>query len=163
MKTYLSVMATCSSIAEPVLVFQLPYIDVLLKCAKQTDLTKLGSLFTLKAGITVVSSYIHVGFVVWTNLLDSYVVLGFDERFCGGVCLGESHNTGYVLELTVIVHLHLYTKTREGHLALRWLLYRRWCRLLKPPCPACFSVSLPYPPLTTLYSSFWMAEHTWIR
>lgn len=30
--THLSVMATCSSIAEPVLVFQLPDIDVLLKC-----------------------------------------------------------------------------------------------------------------------------------
>lgn len=63
-------------------------------------------------------SYIHVGFVFRTNLLDSDVVLGFDERFCGGVCLGESHNTGYVLELTVIVHLHLYTETCEGHLAL---------------------------------------------
>lgn len=32
LNTHLSVMATCSSIAEPVLVFQLPDIDVLLGC-----------------------------------------------------------------------------------------------------------------------------------
>lgn len=55
--------------------------------------------------------HIHVGLVVVANLLDSDVVLGVDERFCGGVRLGESHDTGYVLELTVIVYLHLYTKT----------------------------------------------------
>lgn len=55
--------------------------------------------------------YIHVGFVVSANLLDSDVVLGVNEGFCGGVCLGKSHNAGYVLELTVIVHLHLHTKT----------------------------------------------------
>lgn len=57
------------------------------------------------------SSYIHVGFVISANLLDPDVVLGVDERLCGGVRLGESHDAGYVLELTVIVHLHLCTKT----------------------------------------------------
>lgn len=35
--THLSVMATCSSIAEPVLVFQLPDIDVLLISVKNTN------------------------------------------------------------------------------------------------------------------------------
>lgn len=118
LNTYLSVMATCSSIAEPVFVFQLPDIDVLLDCVKDRNLKKLKLLFAYKVGVTVVLSYIHVGFVVSANLLDSDVVLGVDERFCGGVSLGESHNTGYVLELTVIVHLHLYTKTCERHLAL---------------------------------------------
>lgn len=105
-------MATCSSIAEPVLVFQLPDIDVLLKCAKCINYNDFGfvshSLINLKSHKCI---YIHVGFVVVANLLDSDVVLGVNERFCGGVRLGKSHNTGYVLELTVIVHLHLYTKT----------------------------------------------------
>lgn len=38
--THLSVMATCSSIAEPVLVFQLPDIDVLLRCVKHKNENK---------------------------------------------------------------------------------------------------------------------------
>lgn len=57
--------------------------------------------------------HIHVGLVVRTNLLDSYVVLGVNKRFCGGVGLGESHDTGYVLELTVIVHLHLSAQSKR--------------------------------------------------
>lgn len=147
---YLSVMATCSSIAEPVLVFQFPDIDVLLKSVQKVKGTLLSSLLHVRymnyncsllkiasllkkkpnkkhfieievlsslwflihlEGLSNnVSSYIHVGFVVRTNLLDSDVVLGVDERFCGGVCLCKSHDTGYVLELTVILHLHLYEK-----------------------------------------------------
>lgn len=51
--------------------------------------------------------YVHVDFVVIADLLDSDVVLGVDEWLCGGVCLRESHDTGYVLELGVIIHLHL--------------------------------------------------------
>lgn len=58
--------------------------------------------------------YVHVGFVVSANLLDSDVILGVNERFCGGVCLRKRHDARYVLELTVIVHLHLYTKTEAG-------------------------------------------------
>lgn len=59
---------------------------------------------------TKLSCSSRTSFVVIANLLDPDVVLGVDERFGGGVCLGESHDTGYVLELTVIVHLHLYAK-----------------------------------------------------
>lgn len=74
---------------------------------------------SLDAGQAAPASYVHVGFVVGANLLDPDVVLGVNERLCGGVCLGESHNTGYVLELTVIVHLHLYTNTQEATGTLR--------------------------------------------
>lgn len=54
---------------------------------------------------------IHVDFVVIPYLLDSDVILGVNERLCGGVGLGKSHNAGYVLKLTVVVHLYLRTKT----------------------------------------------------
>lgn len=104
-------MATCSSIAEPVLVFQFPDIDVLLECLKHKKyIFQFCFSFTYKGKVTKVCLYIHVRFVVSANLLDPDVVLGVDERFGGGVRLGESHDTGYVLELTVIVHLHLYAK-----------------------------------------------------
>lgn len=58
--------------------------------------------------------YTHVGFVVGANLLDPDVVLGVDERFCGGVSLGESDDTGYVLEFTVIIHLYLENRTEQN-------------------------------------------------
>lgn len=60
--------------------------------------------------------YIHVGFVVIADLLDSDVILGVNEWLCGRVCLGQSYNTGYVLELGVIIHLHLHAHKHMGKL-----------------------------------------------
>lgn len=59
-----------------------------------------------------VESNLHVGFVVCADLLDPDVILGLNERLSGAVCLGESHDTGYVLELTVIVNLNLQNHTQ---------------------------------------------------
>lgn len=108
LSTYRSVMATCSSMAEPVLVFQLPDMDVLLML-KTHKVSRLWSSFGFDIQWSMKKEYVHVSFVVGTNLLDSDVILGVDERFCGAVGLCESHDTGYVLELSVIVHLHLNT------------------------------------------------------
>lgn len=105
-------MATCSSIAEPVLVFQLPDIDVLLEGKSTQYNTDFCFLVSIKVQALQVHWYIHVGFVVWADLLDPDVVLGVDERLCGGVRLGESHDAGYVLELGVILYLHL-DETRQ--------------------------------------------------
>lgn len=87
--------------AEPVLDFQLPDIEVLLKGVKHS----LAPLF--RTLLHNLSLNVHVGFVVGADLLDPDVVFGVDERFRGGVGLGQSHHAGYVLELHVVLHLHL--------------------------------------------------------
>lgn len=97
--SHLSVMATCSSMAEPVLVFQLPEIDVLLQSRTQCFTRRHVHLPTYTA-IVQPFLYVHVYFVVVVNLLDADVVLGVNQGLRGGVRLGESHHTGNVLELT---------------------------------------------------------------
>lgn len=95
--------------AEPVLDFQLPDIEVLLKGVRCT-LALLSRRFW--GPLQDLSLNVHVGFVVGADLLDSDVVLGVDQRFRGGVRLGQSHDAGYVLELHVVVHLHLDTEEK---------------------------------------------------
>lgn len=108
---YLSDMATCSNMADPVLVFQLPDIDVLL-----SNNTTAGMIQCFKMGsydIDVENKYcgcnlLHVGLVIVTDFLDSDVILGIDKRFRCGICLCQSHNTSNVLEIVLIVHFDLY-------------------------------------------------------
>lgn len=97
-------MATCSSMAEPVLDFQLPDIEVLLKRVKHTFARPFQRFRILLQNSSL---HVHVGFVVGADLLDSDVVFGVDERFRGRVRLGQGHDAGDVLELHVVVHLHL--------------------------------------------------------
>lgn len=101
---HLSVMATCSSMAEPVLDFQLPDMEVLLKRVKHTFALPFQRIRILSQKLSL---HLHVGFVVGADLLDSDVVFGVDERFRGRVRLGQRHHAGYVLELHVVLHLHL--------------------------------------------------------
>lgn len=99
--------------AEPVLDFQFPDMEVLLKRVKHTF-----ALWPQWVGVLLqnLSLRAHVGLVVGADLLDSDVVLGVHEGLGGGVRLGEGHHAGDVLELHVVVHLHLDTQeTLRGH------------------------------------------------
>lgn len=104
--------------AEPVLDFQLPDMEVLLKRVKHKLAPPFQRIRTLLQNLSL---HVHVGFVVGADLLDSDVVFGVDERFCGRVRLGQSHHAGYVLELHVVIHLHLDAEENlcEHHSARR--------------------------------------------
>lgn len=106
---HLSVMATCSSMAEPVLDFQLPDMEVLLKRVKHTFALRSQWIWVPLQNLSLRA---HVGLVVGADLLDSDVVLGVHEGLGGGVGLGQSHHAGDVLELHVVVHLHLDTQEK---------------------------------------------------
>lgn len=69
----------------------------------------------------LINRFLHVRFVVVTNLLDPDVVLGFDKRLCCCVRLGESHHAGDVLEVSRI--LHLYLPSQRNRVVFSYLTY----------------------------------------
>lgn len=103
-------MAICSSIAEPVLVFQFPDTDVLLGnkgTEAQRHLGCMGQGRGPLPGPQFLHS--HVGLVVLPNLLDTHVIFGIDEGLGSGIRLGQCHNTCDVLEVMLVVNLDLWT------------------------------------------------------
>lgn len=108
---HLSDMAICSSIAEPVLVFQFPDTDVLLESKRRQE-RGLGGLGCTRQGRGPLprpwSPYAHVGLVVLPNLLDAHIVFGINEGLGSGICLGQCHDTCDVLEVVLVVHLDLW-------------------------------------------------------
>lgn len=102
--SYLSDMATCSSIEEPVLVFQFPEIEVRL-FGENIFMWKSHNLGKWLFQFRACNS--HVGFVIVTDLLDAHVILGVDERLRRGVGLGQGHYAGNVLEVILAVHFNL--------------------------------------------------------
>lgn len=107
-------MATCSNMADPVLVFQLPDIDVLLPNNQTDDL--LHGHSQCDDIMEKLKKFLHVGLVVVTNLLDSNVILGIDKRLRCGIRFRQSHNTSNVLEIILIVHFYLYTEFNSNTL-----------------------------------------------
>lgn len=100
-------MATCSSIDEPVFVFQFPEMDVrlLVKDILRGNVTTANQLATVS--VWGLHRHSHVSFVIVANLLDADVVLGVDERLRCGVSLGQCHNAGNVLKVILTVHFNL--------------------------------------------------------
>lgn len=101
-------MAICSSIAEPVLVFQFPDTDVLLENKGRQAQGGLGHTRPGRGPLRRPwSLHLHVGLVVLPNLLDTHIVFGINEGLGSGICLGQSHDTCDVLEVVLVVHLDL--------------------------------------------------------
>ena len=123
-------MGSCSSMADPVLAFQLPEIDLrlmetfieykitamLLVCLTfndenfwcihlQTTLQFAWSASSLHD--RRVSADSRESFVGVADLLDVDVALAVDERLGGRVAVGHRHHRRHVLEVVVVVDLHL--------------------------------------------------------
>lgn len=108
-------MAICSSIAEPVLVFQFPDTDVLLGDERGEilgDLNCIGQSRGLLPRLRFLHS--HVGLVVLPNLLDAYVIFGVNEGLSSGIRLGQCHDTCDILEVMLVVHLDLWVGWGSG-------------------------------------------------
>lgn len=119
-------MAICSSIAEPVLVFQFPDTDVLLAGKRREDRDSRGP-GPRRAGqgplLGPRSLHSHVGLVVLPDLLDAHIIFGINEGLGSGVCLGQCHDTCDILEVMLVVHLDLWEWGGDqglGRVAQQW-------------------------------------------
>lgn len=102
-------MAICSSIAEPVLVFQFPETDVLLGDERRGILGDMNCIGKSRGPLPRLKFlHSHVGLVVLPNLLDAHIIFGINEGLSSGICLGQCHNTCNVLEVMLVIHLDLW-------------------------------------------------------
>lgn len=125
-------MAICSSIAEPVLVFQFPETDVLLgdKRREERDLGGPGHTGQGRKPLPGPQSlYSHIGLVVLPNLLDAHIIFGINEGLGSGICLGQCHDTCDVLEVMLVVHLDLWEGDGDqglGKVGQQWAVGMPW-------------------------------------
>lgn len=60
----------------------------------------------------------HISLVVVADLLDANVIFSVDKGLGCGISLGQSHDTGDVLEVVLIIDLHLrseHDQSKVGH------------------------------------------------
>lgn len=125
-------MAICSSIAEPVLVFQFPETDVLLgdKRREERDLGGPGHTGQGRKPLPGPQSlHSHIGLVVLPNLLDAHIIFGINEGLGSGICLGQCHDTCDVLEVMLVVHLDLWEGDGDqglGKVGQQWAVGMPW-------------------------------------